>query len=154
MLDQYEIPYVFIQGSYPQMMDRPHILMDDCKGGYLLTKYLLGTGHRKIVGVFKADDSQGAQRHLGYARALNEAGISYDPEMVIWFHTEDRKQKPGLMMRLFLEAKREFDAVVCYNDQIAILVIRALREQGVRIPEDVSVTGYDNSAMAGSGEID
>ena len=153
MLDQYEIPYVFIQGSYPQMMDRPHILMDDCKGGYLLTKYLLGTGHRKIVGVFKADDSQGAQRHLGYARALNEAGISYDPEMVIWFHTEDRKQKPGLMMRLFLEAKREFDAVVCYNDQIAILVIRALREQGVRIPEDVSVTGYDNSAMAGSGEI-
>ena len=153
MLDQYEIPYVFIQGSYPQMMDRPHILMDDCKGGYLLTKYLLGTGHRKIVGVFKADDSQGAQRHLGYARALNEAGISYDPEMVIWFHTEDRKQKPGLMMKLFLEAKREFDAVVCYNDQIAILVIRALREQGVRIPEDVSVTGYDNSAMAGSGEI-
>ena len=73
--------------------------------------------------------------------------------MVIWFHTEDRKQKPGLMMKLFLEAKREFDAVVCYNDQIAILVIRALREQGVRIPEDVSVTGYDNSAMAGSGEI-
>ena len=96
MLDQYEIPYVFIQGSYPQMTDRPHILMDDCKGGYLLTKYLLDTGHRKIVGVFKADDSQGAQRHLGYARALNEAGISYDPEMVIWVsHGGTRETEAG-----------------------------------------------------------
>ncbi len=153
MLDQYEIPYVFIQGSYPQLTDKPHILMDDCKGGYLLTRYLIEKGHRKIAGVFKADDSQGAQRHLGYTRALNEAGIAYDPELVVWFHTEDRKQKPGLMMELFLETGRVFDAVVCYNDQIAIQVMDALRREGVRIPEDVSVTGYDNSAMARAGEI-
>ena len=40
------------------------------------------------------------------------------------------------------------DAVVCYNDQTAQLVIRALQEKGLRIPEDVSVTGYDNSSLA------
>lgn len=153
MLDQYEIPYIFLQGSYPQMLNKPHILMDDCKGGYLVTKYLIDTGHQKIAGIFKADDSQGAQRHLGYTRALTEAGIAYDPELVIWFHTEDRKQKPGLMLKLLLDSGGGFDAVVCYNDQIAIQVMDALNQKGLSVPEDVSVTGYDDSAMAGKGEI-
>lgn len=54
MLDKYQIPYVFIQGCYPQMADKPCILMDDCKGGYLLTRHLLETGRRNIIGIFKA----------------------------------------------------------------------------------------------------
>lgn len=61
------------------MKDRPHILLDDCRGGYLITKHLIELGHREIVGVFKSDDTQGQQRHKGYVQALQEAGISYDP---------------------------------------------------------------------------
>lgn len=148
MLDQYEIPYVFIQGVYSQMIDKPHILMDDCKGGYMVTKHLIDAGHRKILGIFKADDFQGKERHKGYVKALQEAGIAYDPDMVVWFHTEDRKTKPAMMMELFLEQKVEMDAVVCYNDQIAIEVIRCLQRNGFRVPEDISVTGYDNSVIA------
>ena len=148
MLDQYEIPYVFIQGVYSQMIDKPHILMDDCKGGYMVTKHLIDAGHRKILGIFKADDFQGKERHKGYIKALQEAGIAYDPDMVVWFHTEDRKTKPAMMMELFLEQKVEMDAVVCYNDQIAIEVIRCLQRNGLRVPEDISVTGYDNSVIA------
>ena len=148
MLDQSEIPYVFIQGVYSQMIDKPHILMDDCKGGYMVTKHLIDAGHRKILGIFKADDFQGKERHKGYVKALQEAGIAYDPDMVVWFHTEDRKTKPAMMMELFLEQKVEMDAVVCYNDQIAIEVIRCLQRNGLRVPEDISVTGYDNSVIA------
>ena len=65
--------------------------MDDARGGYLVTKYLLEQGHRRITGFFKADDIQGIQRHKGYVRALQEAGIPYDPDLVVWFHTEDRR---------------------------------------------------------------
>ena len=93
-LDKYEIPYIFIHGVYEEMKDKPHILMDDCKGGYLLTKYLIDMGHQHIVGVFKADDHQGRERHKGYVMALQEAGYQYDPDMVVWFHTEDRQTKP------------------------------------------------------------
>ena len=57
-LDFYQIPYVFIQGYYAQMKNKPHILMDDCMGGYLVTNYLIELGHRRILGIFKADDSQ------------------------------------------------------------------------------------------------
>ena len=58
-LDKYQIPYVFIQGIYTEMKDKPHILMDDARGGYLVTKYLLEQGHRRITGFFKADDIGG-----------------------------------------------------------------------------------------------
>lgn len=153
MLDQYEIPYVFIQGSYPQMLDKPRILMDDCQGGYLLTKYLISQGHRYIAGIFKADDSQGAGRHMGYTKALKEAGIFYDPEMVIWFHTEDRRIKPPLLLNQMLDRGVHMDAVVCYNDQIAVLAIQTLGNRGLKIPEDISVTGYDNSLIAEAGQI-
>lgn len=149
MLDKYQIPYVFIQGVYSQMKDKPYILMDDCMGGYLVTKYLLDLGHKNLVGIFKADDFQGKERHKGYVKALQEAGQTYDPDRVIWFHTEDRKSKPALMAKLMLEQGMAIDGVVCYNDQIAVDVIRALQAAGKRVPEDISVTGYDNSLMAG-----
>lgn len=57
-LEEYGIPYVFIQGCFDQMEDKPQVLMDDCRGGHLITKYLLDTGHRDIAGVFKAMTSR------------------------------------------------------------------------------------------------
>lgn len=147
-LEEYQIPYVFIQGCFPQMKDKPHVLMDDCKGGYMITKYLISLGHRRIAGVFKADDMQGQNRHKGYVMALQEAGILYDTEMVVWYHTEDRKVHPYECVKEMAKRPGMMDAVVCYNDQTAVQVIRALKEEGLRIPEDISVTGYDNSHIA------
>ena len=147
-LDKYEIPYIFIHGVYEEMKDKPHILMDDCKGGYLLTKYLIDMGHQHIVGVFKADDHQGRERHKGYVMALQEAGYQYDPDMVIWFHTEDRQMKPVTSVVQMIKDQRKMDAVVCYNDQIAFSIIGGLHQIGVSIPEDLSITGYDNSMLA------
>ena len=149
-LEKSHIPYVFIQGCFPQMKDKPHVLLDDFQGGYMITKYLTDHGHKNIVGVFKADDMQGQNRHKGYVRALQEAGILYDPDKVVWFHTEDRKIHPYEAIREMAgkTLRGRMDAVVCYNDQTAQLVIRALQEKGLRIPEDVSVTGYDNSSLA------
>lgn len=152
-LDHYGIPYIFIQGIYTEMRDKPHILMDDEKGGYLVTRHLLELGHTRLMGIFKADDIQGMERHKGYVHALQEAGISYDPDEVVWFHTEDRKVKPSMMVQLMLENKKLPQGIVCYNDQIAVQVIEALEAAGVKVPEEVSVTGYDNSlyAQRGSG---
>jgi GntR family transcriptional regulator of arabinose operon len=147
-LDQYQIPYVFIQGIYTELKDRPCILLDDCQGEYLLTKYLLELGHKHILGVFKADDRQGIQRHKGYVKALQEGGLAYDPEMIIWFHTEDRRTKPVLEVEEKIRQGVPLDAIACYNDQIAAEVIKKLQSLNIRVPEDVSVTGYDNSYMA------
>ena len=150
-LDKFEIPYVFIQGIYSEMRDKPHILMDDAQGGYLVTKYLLELGHKKIKGFFKADDMQGLERHKGYVKALQESGIAYDPDDVVWFHTEDRKVKPALMAKEMVQSGQLPDGIVCYNDQIAVQVMEELEKMGVRIPDDISITGYDNSLYAQRG---
>lgn len=147
-LEEYGVPYIFIQGSYSQMEDKPQVLLDDEMGGYLLTEYLIKNGHRNIVGVFKSDDSQGQNRHKGYAKALKEAGIPYDPEKVIWFYTEDRRIHPYTGVLEMVRKDKSIDAVVCYNDQIAMNIIKALSDEGIRVPEDISITGYDNSQTA------
>ena len=147
-LEKSHIPYVFIQGCFPQMKDKPHVLLDDFQGGYMITKYLLDNGHRSIAGIFKADDIQGQNRHRGYVQALQEAGMLYDPDKAIWFHTEDRKVHPREGILRLLAKGISLDAVVCYNDQIAMQIIPALASRGIRVPEDISVTGYDNSCMA------
>lgn len=150
-LEKYQIPYIFIQGIYTEMKDKPHILMDDARGGYLVTKYLLEQGHRRITGFFKADDIQGIQRHKGYVRALQEAGIPYDPDLVVWFHTEDRRSKPSMMVKEMVKTGSLPHGIVCYNDQIAVQVIESLEACGLQVPKDISVTGYDNSLYAQRG---
>ena len=150
-LDRYEIPYVFIQGLYAEMQDKPHILMDDAMGGYLAASYLLKLGHKRIAGFFKADDMQGIERHKGYVKALQEAGRPYDPEDVVWYHTEDRKMKPAIMLRLMEKDGRLPDGIVCYNDQIAAMLMEELGRLGYKVPEDVSVTGFDDSLFAQRG---
>ena len=147
-LDEFHIPYVFIQGTMEQLSDRPYVMMDDFKGGYLITKYLLSLGHRKILGMFKADDRQGIERHRGYAKALQEYGVFYDPDRIIWFHTEDRAVKPFARLRAMAASGIKFDSVVCYNDQIAYGVIDLLQKHNVRVPEDVLVIGFDDSSIS------
>lgn len=151
--DNMGIPYVFLQGTYPQMKDTANIIMDDVEGGYLLTKYLIDTGHKNIVGIFKVDDNQGVARQKGFIKALNEAGRSYDPDMVVLFHTEDRAKKPAEIIRQFIKEKKKMDAIVCYNDQIALEVFRVLEEAGISVPGDISLTGYDNSFISENGPV-
>ena len=152
-MEEYDIPYVFIQGFFQQLKEKPYVVMDDKKGGYLITKYLLEKGHKKILGIFKADDHQGQQRHIGYVKALQEYGILYDPEYVVWYYTEDREMKPRDTISAFIQNDMELDAVVCYNDQIAVEVIRTLREHGKKVPRDVAVTGFDNSLLAKNNHV-
>ena len=155
MLDFYEIPYVFIQGTYAQMKDKPSIIMDDCRGSYLVTEHLISQGRRDLIGMFKADDTQGQQRHKGYVQALQAAGISYDPDKVVWFYTEDRKSHPYEKMKQLIDEREHlfFDGVVCYNDQIALQVLRAMGEKGVDCPEEIAVTGYDDSYLASTCRV-
>ena len=149
MLDSH-IPLCIYTGVHAQLLDRPQILLDDCRGAYLATRYLIELGHRRIVGVFKSGRHAGTAAPQGYVQALQEAGIAYDPDKVIWFYTEDRKTHPFERIRQMAKDRgnHPFEAVVAYNDQVAIEVIRALNEEGLSVPQDVSVTGYDTLSGA------
>ncbi len=138
------IPIVFIHSTYPQFKDKPCVELEDEKGAYLLTEYLIQLGHRNLVGIFKTDDSQGFRRHIGFVKALNKHKLLYDPEKVIWYHTEDQLLKPKAEILGMLEKQVHFDGVVCYNDHIAFEVLGVLKAKGIQVPKEVSITGFDN----------
>jgi len=147
-LDNNYIPYVFIHGCYQQIEPKPQVILDDTEGMHMVVKYLAGLGHKNIAGIFKADDVQGINRHKGYAKALSEYGILYNPDNVIWFHTEDRDTKPVSVVRDMLSSGIKTDAIACYNDQVAFNIYQMLVQSGRGVPEDISLTGYDDSYLS------
>lgn len=141
------ITLVFINGCYRELGDTVYVMDDNYGGGCQLTQYLLGKGHSHIAGIFKNDDIQGHQRYAGYAAALLDAGMSVEDAHLYWYDTEEKVSflsgdtpLPGM-----LAALEGCTAVVCYNDEIASFLIRALLKKGVRIPEDLAVVSFDNS---------
>mgnify|MGYP004445309227 CR=1 FL=1 len=145
-------PYVFIRSTYPQLRDKPHVVVDDSQGGYLLTRHMIATVGDNIVGIFRADDSRGSERHRGYVMALQEAGIPYRPELVIWYHVEDGATKPTLELEKILN-EQACDGIICYNDAMATNIMYYLFDNGYNVPEDIAVAGYGNTAVATAGEL-
>ncbi len=152
-LDQYNIPYVFIQGIYRQLSHKPYVVLDEKYGACLATRHLLKTGRKDLLGIFKIDDYQGIERHKGYSLALAEAGIPYDPDHVITYHTEDRKTKPAFALRELLGKGVKIDGIISYNDQIAHVVYQELTMMGIKVPEDIAIVGYDDSFIAVNSQV-
>ena len=85
-------------------------------------------------------------RYIGYEKALNEKGINVDEDLV---YTKGLKVKTGYeAIEYFENSKKNYEAVVCASDEIAMGVINALRERGKRVPEDVSVIGFNDNAVS------
>lgn len=138
-------PVVFINGWSRELSNVSYVAADDYQGARTVTEHLIAKGHRAIGGIFKHDDIQGLKRHRGYLDALLEAGLPMEEENWRWFATEDVDM---LFQSSLTQWLRQFSAVVCYNDTIAVRLIRFCQQAGLRVPEDLSVTGFDNSTLA------
>ncbi len=145
------IPFLFINGFYPQLHHSTHVVTDDEAGGRLAVESLAAKGHTRIAGIFKSDDMQGHLRYQGFSAALQGLGLPVRDENICWFTTENKLTFLGEGTgKAFLSRLRgHVDALVCYNDEIALRLMDALKEAGLSVPEDVSLISFDNSAYAG-----
>ncbi len=114
---------------------------DNELGGYVATKYLLDCGHRHIVFVSGDYRLSSMEREKGYKNALSEAQIVINPHDILI--GEYREEVAYQQMKKYLEGKTP-DAVFAANDIMALGVIQAIEEKGLRVPEDISVIGFDN----------
>lgn len=152
------VPIMFLHGIYSNLPAFPCILDNNHKGGYLLARYLLDKGHRSFAAIFKSDDLQGPQRYQGMVDALRDAGVEIPDRSICWYDSEDRRAMVDSMeLQLLHTAIRQrfgsATAVICYNDEIAHLLIRCLIECGRRVPEDVAVVSFDNSYYSQIGPV-
>ena len=141
------IPFVFIHGSYRELPDAYYVVDDNYGGGYQLVDYLYKKGHRKIAGIFKSDDIQGAKRYAGFSEALRDHNLPIDDSSLFWYSTEnlDMLIQESALLPDLLRAISSCTAVVCYNDQIASFLVKTLLRQGISIPQDIAVVSFDNS---------
>ncbi len=141
------IPIVFFNSFYPGITSPLYVCADNRGGGYELVTYLLSKGHRSIASVFKADDIQGHERYSGYISAMFDNKLFVSDSKTIWYTTETKD-------RIFdetgnvLSAIGDATAVVCYNDEIAFMLIKYLTACGKRVPEDIAVVSFDNSNLS------
>lgn len=147
------IPVFFIHGRY-QQLDCPYVAVDDTRAGYLAASYLIGLGHKKIGAIFKIDDIQGHYRFKGFQEAHREAGMSLDDSNILWFDTEDVKNRlTRFDGKGFDGLIKKCSAIVCYNDQIALKAMDVIREKGMSIPDDISLVSFDDSQLAVVSEV-
>lgn len=150
-LQQKRIPILFINAFYPEI-DAPHVCLDDAEAARKAVNYLIGKGHTQIGAVLKLDDGQGRMRYLGYIKAMKEAGLPISDSRMVWIDTDDSHQLSLGMDKLLSRVER-CTALFCYNDQVAYQLVKLLKERGIRVPEDISLIGIDDSDLARMSEV-
>ena len=141
MIAQQNTPVVFLD-FYDEHGSADALVGDNLYGCYRLTSHLIRIGHRKIgyVGSVRATSSI-MDRFLGYYRAMLTHNLPVRPDWII----PDRKDNGELIP---IELPEELPtAFVCNCDVVARQLIRQLTESGLRVPEDISITGYDDFEM-------
>ncbi|MFE4835352.1 LacI family DNA-binding transcriptional regulator [Arthrobacter sp. NPDC056691] len=124
--------------------DARAVVPDEAQGGQSATEILLGHGHRRIAFINATTPAPAKDGRLeGYKRALENAGIPFDPDLVLEAYP-DQEGGYGATQELL---QLGVTAVYCYNDRMAMGLYDALREQGLSIPEDMAVVGFDNQEV-------
>ena len=121
--------------------------LDNEKGGYLATRHLLELGHKDIAYISGPTDKCDASLRLeGHKRALSEAGLPINPQLIF---NGDYSEEDGKIGLLELMARdMPFTALVCANDWMASGAISCARDLGMSLPHDLSVVGFDDVVFA------
>ncbi|MEN0617424.1 LacI family DNA-binding transcriptional regulator [Klebsiella indica] len=127
---------------------------DDEQGQYTAVQALLAAGYRRPLCLhLPANHLATVRRRQGLERACLEAGI--DPGTLdhcyMAYGDEHYRDIPAMLLAHIHQQAPSFDSVICGNDRIAFMVYQTLLAQGLRIPQDVAVVGYDN--MVGIGDL-
>jgi LacI family transcriptional regulator len=142
-LRKVKIPIVFIDPQNPNV-NYSKIIIDNEQGAYLAASYLVQAGHRRIAFI-SGDLSRNSfkQRYDGYIKALRQNKIKIDEKMIRCGGLEDGYS----LAKKLLQAER-ISAIFVANDINAMHVYRAVFDLNLRIPQDVSIVGFDDIAMA------
>ncbi|WP_113704247.1 LacI family DNA-binding transcriptional regulator [Nonomuraea lactucae] len=146
-LGQLGIPFVEVQPSADQGPDVPSVGSTSWNGGFTATRHLIELGHRRIAMITGPAHRLTSRARLdGYRAALDQAGLEVDPTLI---RHGDYSHEPSYQHALeLLDRPDRPTAVFAGNDLQALGTYRAARRLGLRVPEDLSVVGFDDLPFA------
>jgi len=117
-------------------------------GSQQLTRHLLALGHRKIAYLGNSKSGRTSlDRLTGFKKEMRKAGVKINPAYV--FEVEGGEPALGKeSLHYFMSLSDRPTAIMCFNDMLAIGFLHACRQAGIRVPEDLSVTGFDNISLS------
>ena len=139
-------PVVFV-GAHPRSQQVNSVSLDSEYAARLATQHLVDLGHKKIAMVTGPMNEDSVHERLsGFKTVMVQNGTPPDPDLI---HEGDWAASSGVdAVQDFLDTGKKFTAIFAQNDRMAIGVLSALRHKGIRVPEDVSVVGFDDMPLA------
>jgi LacI family transcriptional regulator len=145
-LDSCQMPLVIldrvVQGAHA-----PSVIADNFRGGYLATQHLIDLGQRVIGCITRPEELyHSSERVRGFRAALADHSIDLDESLIVsgGFRLEDGRAAA----RRLMQHQRSPTAIFAYNDMMAIGALRAAYEMGLKVPDDLSVVGFDDIPQA------
>ncbi len=136
---------IVVLGHAPEEYGFDVFTIDNVRGGYLATEHLLQLGHKRIAFI-SADFTR--ERERGYRMAMEKYGVTPDETLVFREYAAPELERGEIVVRRLLDQDDPPTAIFAYNDVTAIGVWMELEKQGLRVPDDVSLVGFDDIPMA------
>ncbi len=141
---KYDMPLVFVDYSLMNG-DYPTILTDNIKGGVLATNYLIENGHKNIAFIGGEISHPSIMERLqGYKLALESAKLKSNDQVVITNDDYLSRQNGCSAAEILLNRRKDVTAIFAANDTTAIGVMQCLNNKGIKVPDDISVIGFDD----------
>lgn len=145
------LPFVLLGRRFDDLAT-DYVVPDEVQGGFLATKHLLEMGHTRIAMINAPLYISSAQKRLeGYKKALNQYGVKVDESLIT---SQALTVEEGYRVaKSILRSSHRPTAVFAYSDFVAFGVMKAIREAGLRIPEDIAVVGFDDVEFSSCLEV-
>jgi len=147
ILNKHPYPIVYVD-YYPNQGDHPAVLIDNLNGGMIATQHLVDCGRRDIA--FIGSDIQHPSirdRFLGYKTILEKNKIKYADNRVIISDKIISQESGYICTKKLLANKNRVNAIFACNDAMAIGALKCLKDNNIKVPEDISIVGFDDIQM-------
>jgi LacI family transcriptional regulator len=141
-----KVPLVFLNRC-PEHLPSNMVMTNNIKGAYMATEHLIKHGYKKIAIITgPMQYSTGRDRYIGYKRALEDYAISYHDELVLEgdFTIESSYE----LTKEIIESKMKIDAIFISNNSMSLGSYKYIKEQGLKIPQDIALYGFDDPEWA------
>lgn len=146
LLSDMNVPIVLVNNQHPGEFVHS-VLIENVKASFDATNHLVQLGHKRISYIGDRFGHQSdTERFAGYRSALERAGLPFSPELVA--HGDGKCEEGIKAVQSLLQLDEPPTAIFCYNDMTALGALHCLHTSGLRVPEDISVVGFDDLFFA------
>lgn len=140
-----KVPFVFCNRSVDGV-SAPVITSNDFYGGYIAARHLIARGYQKIAFISEYKYKTSMDRCQGYLTALLENNIEVNRQLIIMPSSKAMAAQAYQQLSDLIKTDRP-DAVFCFNDSVAVHVSEIIRQNGLKVSDDVGIIGYDDTAV-------